>query len=216
MMRHLILLLGFMATDASIITRYIFIFWLKNPVAFNDDFWYQFTWLWIQGAAILNTVTIFFLDSYRPVTFYICSGKDPTQILNNNHIENISVIPLATIVFHILIYTRIYFYKRKNNPKEKFMKDLALKDVETQAMANYYVTQAMVIFILCSTSVAVSKLNGINPKDLGKHPNNMLIYYRSLFAPVLAILLLSISFMIKKNYVKAFVDEFRYLFLRAK
>ena len=43
--------------DAIILVRYIFIFWLKNPMAVNDDFWSSFLNVWIVGAsAIVNYV----------------------------------------------------------------------------------------------------------------------------------------------------------------
>lgn len=48
--------------DAIILVRYIFIFWLKNPMAVNDDFWSSFLNVWIVGAsAIVNYVHGFLL-----------------------------------------------------------------------------------------------------------------------------------------------------------
>ena len=34
--------------DAIIIARYIFIFWIKNPLNFDDQFWCTFTNFWIN------------------------------------------------------------------------------------------------------------------------------------------------------------------------
>jgi hypothetical protein len=35
--------------DAILLTRYLMIFWLKNPSAIKDDFWGSFLGLWITG-----------------------------------------------------------------------------------------------------------------------------------------------------------------------
>jgi hypothetical protein len=36
------------------IMRYLFIFWLKNPYGFNDDFWTFFFNIWIIGFSVLS------------------------------------------------------------------------------------------------------------------------------------------------------------------
>ncbi len=33
--------------DVIVISRYIFIFWMKNPLSFQDDFWHCFINIWI-------------------------------------------------------------------------------------------------------------------------------------------------------------------------
>ena len=38
--------------DSIIVIRYIFIFWLKNPMNFQDDFWCVFINLWVVVARI--------------------------------------------------------------------------------------------------------------------------------------------------------------------
>ena len=76
--RHSILTVFLMLKDASVMTRYAFIFWLKNPVAFNDEFWSLFLWLWIHGMAILFQGSAYFLATYPPVQVFICAGTDPT------------------------------------------------------------------------------------------------------------------------------------------
>ena len=42
--------------DASIVARYIFIFRLKNPVAFHDNFWLLFLCIWIQSISIVYEI----------------------------------------------------------------------------------------------------------------------------------------------------------------
>jgi hypothetical protein len=42
--------------DAISILRYIFIFWLKNPYSFCDDFWTIFLNLWMFSLALISQI----------------------------------------------------------------------------------------------------------------------------------------------------------------
>ena len=64
---------------ASILTKYVFIIWLKNPAGFNDDFWAFFAWMWIRVFTHLFDITIYLLGGNQPVTFYICCGTVRTM-----------------------------------------------------------------------------------------------------------------------------------------
>ena len=45
--------------DASILARYVFIFWLKNPSAVHDKFWSIFLTIWKSGFSLItNTVLL--------------------------------------------------------------------------------------------------------------------------------------------------------------
>ena len=50
--------------DAIIIGRYILIFWLKNPAAFNDDFWSRFV-RWVNTVIFLVTFKFKLCYIYR-------------------------------------------------------------------------------------------------------------------------------------------------------
>ena len=40
--------------DGIVVTRYIFIFHLKNPAAFDDQFWELFVAVWIVGFSVIS------------------------------------------------------------------------------------------------------------------------------------------------------------------
>ena len=42
----------FLFYNCIAMTRCIYIFYLKNPAAFNDDFWYRFLSIWIRGCSL--------------------------------------------------------------------------------------------------------------------------------------------------------------------
>jgi len=45
-----------------VITKYIFIFHLKNPTALDDKFWLTFLTLWIRIFAYLSQITAYFMQ----------------------------------------------------------------------------------------------------------------------------------------------------------
>ena len=68
------------------------------------------------------------------------------------------------------------------------------------------------IFIMTSSALVSSVLGGTDPQKISQFPINILVYYRSFIAPNLAFLVLSVFFLQKRNYVKAFIDEIKYLY----
>ena len=75
-----------MSKAISILTKYLFIIWLKNPAGFNDEFWASFAWLWIQSYSYLVEFTTFFLSTGQSATFYICCGTDRTTEQKNSYL----------------------------------------------------------------------------------------------------------------------------------
>ena len=55
--------------DGMILIRYIFIFWMKNPAGFRDDFWEAFVSLWIVGFAMISQFVFVFMPG--KITFNI-------------------------------------------------------------------------------------------------------------------------------------------------
>ena len=60
---------------------------------------------------------------------------------------------------------------------------------------------------MASSTVATEKLGGLDPQKISQFPYYLLVYYRTLVVANLAILSLTVSFLSKKNYVKAFLQE---------
>jgi hypothetical protein len=75
----------FLYFDLIILSRYVYIFHLKNPAAFDDDFWALFLNLWVTFASlcfkgtvhfIANQVTISWVTFYRDCSKkFVCSAK---------------------------------------------------------------------------------------------------------------------------------------------
>jgi hypothetical protein len=44
--------------DAIVVTRYVFIFRLKNPASFDDEFWCCFITVWIYAASVTMAIAV--------------------------------------------------------------------------------------------------------------------------------------------------------------
>jgi hypothetical protein len=63
------------------LARYCFIFWLKNPLAVDDDFWSLFVSIWIVMASAIINFAHWFLPGPRQLPYYLCADLDPTSDL---------------------------------------------------------------------------------------------------------------------------------------
>ena len=117
--------------NASVTTRYIFIFWLKNPAAFNDEFWCRMLLIWVHICSFLIRGIDDCISTKFSIHYYVCICKEPH--LTGQPKFN-GIMELFTIALHIFVYTRIYFYKRngKEGKHVAAKKNLTLKDVETR------------------------------------------------------------------------------------
>jgi hypothetical protein len=91
--------------DAIAIIRYLFIFWLKNPAAFRNEFWNDFIRRWIIAASFFSNLVVFFLADHFSIDFYICSGLDPTEDFKKPN-DTLPLILLATVLIYIFVFVR--------------------------------------------------------------------------------------------------------------
>jgi hypothetical protein len=69
--------------DLATLARFFYIFLLKNPGNFNDDFWAFFLNLWVKLATLVSMTAYHCLLTIQPINFYICSGLNPTVAFQN-------------------------------------------------------------------------------------------------------------------------------------
>ena len=118
-----------MYKNASVLTKYAFIFCLKNPAAFNNEFWCQIILIWVHIFSLLFRGIEDWISPKTSINYYICIGKKP-QLTGQPNFNGI--IELFTIVVHIFVFTRIYLFKRNGNERKNMTvnKIFTVKDVE--------------------------------------------------------------------------------------
>lgn len=117
--------------------RYLFIFYLKNPAAFQDEFWHLFVNLWLGCANIVVQCSTILLNFKTMSTFLSCCRKnyDEDRTQNLSFFITVQIISAAV---HAFMYCRIWWFKQKskvvniaNCPKHKIM---FLADLDKEAI----------------------------------------------------------------------------------
>ena len=207
---HALLLLDFIA-----MARYIFIFWLKNPAGFNDEFWSTLINLWTFMATALLQFTQIFLPGKDYPDTWICSGENPTLDQNSNYKTATpnNIIKLASIVIHVAISLRINYYKWKideneeaRNPRSKIFWIFSLK---TDSVID--VTESIVPFGLVGLAMLLNApRRKINLEKLNQYPEYLTEYFYTLVRPILTVLLAaSIKLIRDQRYRNTMVKEIR-------
>lgn len=98
--------------NATSIIRYMFVFWLKNPAAFKDDFFYVFINSWIFGACFLFQLAITPFQYQRYPLYNVFMGQQPLDMNSRSH--NLVRFPLIiTLLLHSFVCVRLAMFKRK-------------------------------------------------------------------------------------------------------
>ena len=94
------LVIIFLLTDAVVITRYVYIFWLKNPASFRDEFWLCFTTAWIYGIALILMISVCFItrDQYCNTFSTVAdSCTNHSKILIQDLRHNVSLLLMISV-----------------------------------------------------------------------------------------------------------------------
>ena len=213
--RSICILMILLFADAITTIRFAFIFWLKNPAAFHDDFWCRFISFWIFGFSLILCCTWHYLLRVQSSGFYICTGWQVSkESLNSPGVANGFLIILS-VILNILVYLKIYTYKKKQTaltlPSGCVAKSVVLKDIEEQSLSNFAAILIGIIFIAISLANSF-KLNSVTASNFNIYPNYLYAYFRSFVMPILALIILMILFAGKKNYRKTISIELKELF----
>ena len=100
----------FLFLNAITITRYVYIFCLKNPAAFKDDF----LCMVINASSILFSCLFEFTRTFLPgrqgIGFYACTGQDPTNDMKLR-VRFSGVVEMTSVLIHAFVYTKISILK---------------------------------------------------------------------------------------------------------
>ena len=203
--------------DAIALTRYTFIFWLKNPAAFQDGFWLIFLNIWIKGASIIMNSAWLIKAEHFPVDFYICSGIDPTKDFKHP-IKIYNVVLLVSVLINLLVYVRIEFYKKKKGNKvgtrSVSVKELFLQEVNFQSITT--MTTNLINLAGIGIMVAISThLSKVKPSEM--HLNQNLFHLQYLVIPCfLYLFLISVHFIRHKPLRRTVMNELKGMCIKIK
>ena len=190
--------------DFIMLTRYAFIFWLKNPAAFRDDFWSLGINMWVTLFSWIVQIIFEVMigtDSYH---VYICAGSappvlSPGQKLAKNFSFN-NFLRTFTLLFHIIILLRIQIYKWKKVTPSQTLQPPSRQNIWLVSLEKDSLSDLTTNFItaICFVMIGVSQLqiNFVNLEDLNHYPHYLYEYfYRMLRVPLMYHLLMIVLYI---------------------
>ena len=186
-----IMLLNFLA-----VTRYIFIFILKNPAGFNDDIWGRFIDIWIFLFVMISQFVVAFLPGKQFPDVLICTGMNPdfdTQSTNKPLLFN-NLIKAASFLLNVFIAVKIHIYKWNLNKENSCIFDPRSKlfwifSLEVNRVVDIKEALLPVIFVAIPLLLSSTRAS-IDLLELNNYPHYYREYFYSLIRPVLTILLM--------------------------
>jgi hypothetical protein len=142
--------------NVMMLTQYIFIFWLKNPAAFNDEFWFVYVNFWSIGFSTIYQFLRGIVPGNQLLEYNICSGEDPSSLLSIPAFLR-GYIEIFSVILHIYANIRIFFYKRKQcmtigpNVQAQSVKNEVLQEVEKQSLTNLTFNLTGIVLLFLST-----------------------------------------------------------------
>jgi len=97
--------------DAIALSRYIFIFRLKNPTAVCEDFWSLFASIWIVLTSTLVNLVHLLMPGPHILAYYVCCGTDPGDDLKLPAKKE-GFILICSLIFQLFVNVRIIILKK--------------------------------------------------------------------------------------------------------
>ena len=198
--------------NSIILSKYIIIFWLKSPAAFQDTFWSLYINLWVVIASWITQFTSEVMlgeDSYHT---NICNGFLPSISQSNFALTEKksfnNLLRTLTILIHLLIWARIQIYKHKTAGQIVIAGLLSnkkswLTNLEHHSLSDM-ITNITSVFCLVLIGVIQLQLKVENLADFNNYPYYLFEYFYSLLrAPVMFNLFLIVILVRNQQLRKA-------------
>ncbi len=203
-----------MLLNASTLFRYIFVLWLKNPAAFNDDFWHIFINMWVVSFSFVYQIPRAIIPSNQLLEYKICTGENPTSILPIPPLIK-PYIELSGIFLQVFVYIKISLFKRKRKTKvepvsqAKLWKNTFISDIEKTSIAGFISNS--ISFFLIGLGAALAILRTFQDcLDFQTSLKYLMFYFLDLVLPFLSCLCVVVAYYRKKsNMLKTIFEEFK-------
>lgn len=195
--------------NATMITRYIFLFVAKNPAAVNENFWSVFVSLWTVFQSVIVQAVISFIPTKEPVYFYICAGcrppDTPYKIVKNIHILVMSgvsllvhtIVPLRIAVFKGREY--VYGQNREGSWNRIASSDADLKDI-LYNMFNFGLFMTTFLFYDFVNRIPIDKLH--------EYPNYLVEFFLRYWWSTLTFFFMALGFCFKHpDAMRQFINK---------
>ena len=205
-----------MYINAAIVFRFLYIFKLKNPAGFRDDFWCLFVSLWIHSFDLIMAVALSIFENFQTLSNFVCPGHI-TGLPNKGNGTVVMLLTVYSVIFYFTNNLKIYNHKKRFkvsselNQNQISSKLLDQKNFETHSLATV-ATNLLGIALFITAVACQRKLLAVKPENLEVYPNYLFLFYVDLLSPSLAIILVILSLFRKKALRKNLKENFLFNF----
>ena len=193
---------------AIAISKYIFIFWMKNPGSLNDDFWNLFLSLWTVGFGLILNLTRFFHPPQSFIYGNLCPNVNPADEKNSDYNKYIQVEVLVCLVLHVAISTRIQVFKIcklkrvGTTSQTKQFPNFYLKNSETVTLADF-VTNFFLVLWIGLISAYQYKLYFSPEKELETNRNSFFLFVYLFCTNSISSLFISLVYFFRHPHLRS-------------
>ena len=202
-----------MIFNAIIIFRFVYIFKLKNPAAFRDDFWCLFVSLWIYITSFLFITTLNTLANHQIMPNFICSGQI-TGISLKTTGKGIILLTFASAFLHSATHLKIYFHKQKfrigTESEQMSRKAMLLKEIEKHSLSTF-ASDVSGVCLFVTNVVCQYMLSTVKAEHLNVFPNYAYLYYADLISPCFGVIFVVIFLFKKETLRKNLIENIKNL-----
>lgn len=199
--------------DAISLVRYLFIFWLKNVTAFNDDFWFRLVLAWIYLFSILLHIICAFLPNQKMLVTNVCTGE-ASKPASGAH-SSLFGIEAPTLLLQAIVLTRIWLYKKKTKQQIPALPN-SVNEIEKSSIINSTANILFVTLIVATFGLGVFG-SFLPPEKLIVLPYSWLYHFVGLLLPCCITVCFTFALFARNRDMRScIVREIRDLFWRAK
>lgn len=204
--------IGFLLlTNAISITKYTFIFHIKNPTSLQEDFWAKFILSWIIGFCFFSQLVFAILPGKNPNFSYICLGYIDRDLLESVVKKNYIALYLAyfSIILHSFVSIRCFLFNCKlrcptMNQNRNIVSVIASRIISLEKSTLIQSSMKMISLILVIVSISFpTVINATKLEILTTYPHYLLLYgFQLLLTPFVNIAIILTVVLQNKNLVE--------------
>ena len=191
--------------DGMFVTRFIFIFQIKNPAKFHDNFWNLFINLWILYFSFVYQFSWSFLPGSQPVIYYFCTGEDPNLPLQQQQQKSGGIFELLSFIIFLVTQIKIYLHSRETNygppTYNEYLKKLAIAELDIHSFSNI-LTNIFGIFVCSLSVILIPLVANVTLKEMVSFPYFLIFYFGYLLVPSMCLLFFPILYILKHDNLR--------------
>ena len=168
--------------NAILISKYIFVFHIKNPTAIQEDFLFIFINLSTFCLSFLSQLAFMLLPG-KNVIYYICKGSFPAKTIGLDMPVKVNYpiyfLLILTIIIHVLAgikLKRAHKLSDSNAPHPSVSSQGTLKSFPTKKQLADFSTNVISILVTIGVHFIIIFMNKMRALEVTKYSNMVMIY----------------------------------------